>query len=257
MKSYMTHYWKGSFMPHDAGIIKWIAIQGNSISLFFFSSYGLLQYTLLVIFIIGIFKLFLNFRIQYTSFLYKITSIYILAILVQISLSAFQLYPFSDRLFLWIAPGIYLILGIGLMEINDWLCKIRPKAKNLIYIVPFSAIVLFFTYISNKSNDIITLNNYLNSKTEHILLTRKAKSSIKNWLLMTKYEKEDFQKLKNSEILKEFSWKPGSVIVGRQSEKFGHSDKKSPPEPVIMELIQSNNAKLIQRVNGYAIYKLK
>jgi len=260
-KAYMTNYWQDSFLPLNLEIFEWIALQGNAISYFFFSSYTFLQFPLLLIFIIGLINLFKKDFLNLNKNLNKIFFIYIMAIFIQLILGALHLYPFSDRLFLWIAPSVFLILGFGINEMQVWSEKYitNKTASYFLYFPLLVAIILFSAYINPKSNDVISLNSEVNSlsHSEKIYLTPKAKNLIKDWLNMTGYRNQNIENLKNFSNFEKGIENSGDILIAQQSIKFGHKNRKSQPESIICELLQLDKIELVQRVNGYVVYKIK
>jgi len=260
MKNYMVNYWSGSFMPLDLSIFKWLAIQGKVIFIFFFSTYWFLGLPMLFLFLFGTYIAFQKRHQIHQKKIYEIIFLYIIAGIIHLLLSALKMYPFSDRLFLYLGPGIYLIIGVGLEYIHQktWIGWEYKLIQFLGLIIPITAIVLYGTYIPKKSNDVFGLIEFVNSTDESIVFTPKAKQNTLRWLEFTKYFDEDYS---NNNRIKEIKAVDDngnvSIVIGVQSEKFGHTIKYTTPEPEISRLIELNKIFLYSRIGGYAIYRYK
>ena len=114
MQHYMVNYWSGSFLPLDFSVIKWIAIQGKMIYFFFFSTYWFIGIPMLLIFLIGLLFVVKNRKKIFEDKPLGLITVYIIVVGIHLILSALKMYPFSDRLFLYLAPGIYFIVGYGI-----------------------------------------------------------------------------------------------------------------------------------------------
>jgi len=259
LKRYMVQYWDGSFMPLDFSIFKWIAIQGKVIYYFFFSTYWFVGLPMLLIFLFSIYFTFKKKHRIFQKSPFTLIVIYTFAAGIHLLLSALKMYPFSDRLFLYMAPGIYLLIGV----VIDQLIKktvvdynYRPEVI-MILLIPISAIALFFTYLPKKSNDVLELIEFVNSTNETIFFTPKAQRTAISWLKFSNYECQDV-----SRIIQSKSWdttysSTPDLIIAVQSKKFGHKIKYTSTEPIIAKLIVQNNIVLCHRVNGYVIYEFK
>ncbi len=260
MKNYMVNYWSGSFMPLNLSIFKWLAIQGKVIFIFFFSTYWFVGLPMLFLFLFGIYIAFQKRHQIHQKKILGIILLYIIAVIIHLFLSALNMYPFSDRLFLYLAPGIYLIIGVALEHINQkaWFGWEYKLIQFFGLIIPISAIVLYGTYLPKKSNDVYGLIEFVNSTDESIVFTPKAKQNTLRWLEFTKYFDQDYS---NNNRIKEI--KAGDdygnvcIVIGVQSEKFGHTIKYTTPEPEITRLIELNKIFLYSRIGGYAIYRYK
>lgn len=259
LKDYMIGYWSGAFMPMDITIFKWLAIQGKVLMIFFFSTYWSLGISLLLFFLFSIFIIFRDTPRVDQSNLLRIIFIYIITAFIHLSLSAIKIYPFSDRLFLYLAPGIYLMLGYGILELHKNLKKKSfGKVKYLgILIVLSFTVILYFTYHARKTNDVISLMKFINSTEHTIAFTSKAKKTGIKWLDFTQYNYVDNYKLVRANEFDLNNYFQPDLLVAVQSLKFGHKEKFTTPEPIIEQLLSQNKIYLYYRVGGYAIYKNK
>jgi len=259
MKNYMVHYWNGSFIPLDLSIFKWVALQGKVIYVFFFSTYWFIGFSMLVFFLFSIYVVVLKKSQIFQKSIYGIISIYIITVFIHLLLSALEMYPFSDRLFLYLAPGIYLIIGVGIEQINrQILISWNPRLIQFIsLIIPISAIMLYFTYLPGKANDVYALLEYVNSMDNTVVYTPTAKQRTLKWLEFTKYHDKDYSKLFKAKENGYNNSGTGDLLITVQSEKFGHTIKYSTPEPEIVQLLAQDKIVLYHRIEGYAIYKFK
>lgn len=260
MKNYMVNYWSGSFMPLDLSIFKWLAIQGKVIFIFFFSTYWFIGIPMLLLFIFSTYVTLQKRHQIYQNKIHGIILLYIIGVTIHLFLSALKMYPFSDRLFLYLAPGIYLIIGVGLEYIHQktWIGWEFKLIRFLGLIIPISAIVLYGTYMPIKSNDVYGLIEFVNTTDESVVFTPKAKQNTLRWLEFTKYFDQDFSKNNRiKEINEGVDNGNVSIVIGVQSEKFGHTIKYTTPEPEITQLIELDKIFLYYRIEGYAIYKYK
>lgn len=257
LKSYMVNYWNEAFMPRDLSIFKWLAIQAKGIYIFFFSTYWFIGLAMLSLFLFSLFQIMVNWRNIFRDNLLGIVSIYIVSVCIHLVLSAFKMYPFSDRLFLYLAPGIYLIIGFGIEQIRRQ-CLLKRK-RNLIFLsglaIHFFAIISYFTYMPEKKNDVVGLMEFVNSTDKSIALTPKAKYTIFRWLEFTGYDHRDPSKLVDSKVIDEDTG--ADLLIAIQSEKFGHSTKYTSPEAEVLSLLAMNKIVFYNRIDGFVIYIYK
>lgn len=259
MKNYMVAYWEGSFMPTDFSMFKWFAIQAKVITLFFFSTYWIVGIPLLILFFISLNLFFLNKRAIFQNHLYIIITLYLITVLIHISLSGLSMYPFSDRLFLYLAPGIYLILGFGFERIiKNEKFEQDQKWKKLIFLgIPACSIFLYFTYLPRKANDVASIITYVNSTENTVNFTPYAQQRIIRWIDFTGINDRNFSERFHSIELPGKNKETSELLIAVQSEKFGHRLKYSNPEPEISKLLADEKIVLFRRINGYAVYRYK
>ncbi len=259
MKNFMVNYWHGSFMPLDLSIFKWLALQGKVTYFFFFSTYWFIGLPMLILFLYGIYIIFLKKQQIFQKRIYGIISLYMITVLIHIFLSALKMYPFSDRLFLYLAPGIYLLFGVGIEHFykQTWIGWKHRLIQFLSIIIPISAIVLYSTYLPKKPNDVNGLLEFINSTNKTIVFTTKAKQLTLEWLEFTKYYDQDNSKLIQIKENGKVDNVTVDLLIAVQSEKFGHTLKYSIPEPGIAKLLAEDKIVFSHRINGYAVYRYK
>lgn len=258
MRNYMTAYWSTAFVPLDFSVFKWFAIQARVITLFLFSSYLLVGVPLFLGLFVGIIFIFKNIRCLFQNKILGVIAVYWITVVIHLALSSFKIYPFSDRLFLYLVPGFYLTLGYGIMEVNKRIGNSR-YGKISFYsflMVTISAIILNFSYLPQKENDVLALMRFTHTTNKKIVFTSKAKILSSEWLEFTKYDKLESNNLIEAEEIGE-TRSPGNLIIAVQSRKFGHTSKMTTPEPLIQELLVQDKIVFHKRVGGYAIYKVK
>lgn len=257
MKNYMVGYWSGAFMPTDLSIFKWLAIQAKVLTLFFFSTYWLIGFPIFLLFLLSLFFIVKLRKYIYQNRLRIIILIYILTALVHLILSVIKLYPFSDRLFLYLAPGIYLILGSGIMQLYKesrtgffWKKVFYSSLVILVFMI-----FLYFSYLPRRENDVASLLKFVNSKDQTFAFTPKAKQTCMRWLEFTQYYSDSNRHFKPVEFHLNMK-SQADFLIAIQSGKFGHTEKMTTPEPIIQELIAQDKILLYHRVGGYVIYKI-
>ena len=262
LKAYMVNYWSGSFIPINIGVLKWIAIQGKGIYLFFFSSYAIIGIPMLIIFLFGLLSIFYRIKKEKdSSFIKKIIFIYLIAIAMHLFLSAIKLYPFSDRIYLYMAPLILFVFAEGFQFIiNNTLKKLKRKSSQIYtYLLPILLLITYITYLPFQDNHVLGLINYFNNnKSQQIFLTERSNSTISNWIEFTQYPISG-QLVENTIVLDTINLdeiNSKDLILSRQSHKFGHKEKSSEPEQILQYLISNKKIKTKYKIDGYTLYEV-
>ena len=177
----------------------------------------------------------------FTNKIHAIISIYTLVIITHLSLSALKMYPFSDRLFLYMTPVILLILGVGIRFVIQLLSsKYNKNSKWFIITFPVLAIASYILYFPYQDNHILELEkNLISVKKGEIYFTKKSSNTISNWIEFTNYPIAQYEQNGSQIISLEniYTLKKGDVIVSNHHEKIGYSKKKGPSEKVIKVLL--------------------
>lgn len=259
LKNYMVNYWSAAFMPLDFGIVKWLAIQAKVLMIFFFSTYWFLGLPMLLLFLYGAFIIVKRKKELFQHEHFVIILIFTFTALIHVLLSALKIYPFSDRLFLYLAPVIYLIIGIGIQQLNKkkYSGLNNRIAKSVSLIIPICAIVFYLTYLPSRSNNVYDLIKFVNSTDGIFVLTPKAKQLTQEWMEFTQYDEQDIVKLVQFNELQGSNETQGNFIIAVQGRKFGHKVKLSTQEPVITKLEEKGKIALYRRFDGYSIYIIK
>ncbi len=259
IKTYMTGYWSEAFMPTDLSILPWIALQAKVIMIFFFSTYWVTGLVLLLVFLAGLYTTFEKRQQTFKRELLSIILIYITAGFIHILFSGLKMYPFSDRLLLYLAPGIYLILGFGILELIEYLKKWKfwKMGKYVLFLLICGNIFLFFTYFPKKTNDVVALKKFINSVDGQVAFTSRAEQLCSNWIEFTQYHNSDPSQTKNVVRSDVDVFSETNFLIAVQNIKFGHKGKLTTPEPIVNELLAQDKILLYDRLGGFAIYKVK
>lgn len=259
MQSYMVYYWNSQFLPLDTGVFEWIAIQGFKIFFFFYSTYYLIGGIMLIFLMLGFYSFILKQKNRTHEKLHKIMLIYSVGILIHLILSSLKLYPFSDRLYLYMAPFILLLLGEGIIFSKIYILKkTKFKLKSItLYLFPLILFVSYLTYLPFKGNDILSIIKHPKiDESEHILITEEANRYFMEWFNFTQYEPGN--KLKEKIVLFNLkNYKSQDLIISRQVHKFGHLEKTGDPEEEIKDLILKEKIYPIKKFDGFTLYKFK
>lgn len=258
MKTFMIGYWAEAFMPTDLTFFKWIALQAQAIMLFFFSTYWVTGLVLLLLFPLGLFRTYKKRQQLFDDELLNVIVIYTLAGFVHVIFSAFRMYPFSDRLLLYLAPGIYFVLGCGIIELREYLQKLEFRKIGREGLVLFISgnIMLFFTYLPRKTNDVVGLVKFIKVTEQPVVFTLRAERLCFKWLDFTQLDL-DFLQIKKV-VRRNFDGSTdANFLIAVQNEKFGHKRKLTTPEPVVRDLIAKDEIRLYGKVGGFAIYEYK
>lgn len=252
-KNYMTDYWEAWFAPLNMNIFWWIAVQFYRLTYFLFSTYiaiGMVMFLGLILSIPFVFR-----KSNIDKEIYRFLKIYTIAICIHLILSTLRLYPFSDRLYLYIAPFVLYLSYYGLEEFFKYL-RFNKIQVNLIMVL-FTIILLSLnmTYINYKENDIrslsIKLEPYKNYK---LYRTSRADNLINEWVVFTKYAdlSQEFLRSKNQTDLSKLKSK--DLIISRVYKKFGHESRTNRIEDTLQNLLNSKKLKKIIEVDGYNVY---
>lgn len=251
-KEYMVNYWEAWFVPLDKNIIWWIAVQFFRIMYFFYSTYLVVGIVMLVGFI---FSFSLIFRKTTTYKNIYFLKIYGITICVHLFLSSLQLYPFSDRLYLYIAP---FVLYLGFYGMIDFLKFLKFKIKQIKIIIVLFTLVLLglnMSYINYKENDIRALNEKLEAFSDHqIYRTSRANKFINQWVKFTKYSNLNKGLIVSENHTDLSCLKPSDIVISRVHKKFGHSLRTNKIEDTLQVLLANRKTKKIIAVDGYNVY---
>lgn len=251
LRDYMQTYWAEAFIPLNSEIFYWSLSRIKGLGFYFLTSYLVIDLLLLAIIFIGLLSMFYQEKDDFINF---IQQNYLLIIFIHLTLSLLKLYPFSDRLYLYLAPFLYLSLVKGLMICFQFLTYNFSFIKEkFLYYSSYSLIVVLIIQIPYRDNDILNILVEKENDSE-IYLTQKSHESITLWLeLITNKEVQDF--LDNSKILNlAIKMDKNSLIISRQHIKYGHQKRTSEPERNVQHLLNQNRIKLFKTLNGYKIY---
>lgn len=243
LQIFMQDYWKNSFIPLDSSILRYSAYFIHGLSVYFFSSYHLLGYLLVVFYLIILWSLrSLIFKSAHAHFL-------VCGFCIHLLLNILHFYPLSNRLYLYLA--VFMILPISVYLDRDW-----GSRKNWILILTVVVFISWISYTPYRENDVLKLTRNLEKyASKSIFFTTRAYHEISRWYEFTDMEKpRSFTNLENKDFRRISTDK---IIVSRVHHKFGHEEKTSKEEMNIAILFKDKKVELIQKVDGYNIYRTK
>lgn len=246
LREYMVNYWSGSFIPINGNIFKYLLYTIHGLWIFIFNAFevwGLLLMLLMVSFL-------LFFKRENILFKQEIALLFYI-LLVHLTLNIFHLYPFSDRLYLYLSPLFLLVLGSSIASISN-LKTIKNYFSTLN--ISMSAITLFLysLYIPCNDNDVFGLYNKLNNLDgKTIYLTEKSMSCVESFNEFTdnKFTSKKVFSLMDPKLEK------SKYLVSRVGKKIKRN-VTSPEEIIVQNLIQLKKINKIDSVNGYNIYEI-
>ena len=250
-KEFMTTYWSFWFVPLNEKIFWWIGVQGYRMTFFFYSSYLLLGLIMLVGFLFGCYSMFRKGN-KINLFFIKI---FFVAIAVHLILSTLQLYPFSDRLYLYMAPIVLYVAIYGLFFLLTSLnLKENYAGISLLF---FSSVVLLFnmSYINYKENDIVALSDQLRYfDNQKVYRTSRADPFINKWVEFTQFPELSKGLISSRSRTKFDSIKKNDLVISRRYKNFGHKFRPVKIEDSLKNFLTKRENKKVISVDGYDIY---
>lgn len=248
LKNFMVTYWSDSFIPLNFQIFEYTVYLVHQFWIYFYNAYEIWG-----VFLMVITASILTSVIKRKSFIFK-THIYLLAciLLVHTVLNILQLYPLSDRLFLYMAPFFILLLGAAL----DALAKQRwLSGKSLLIIGSLTVINtgLYFSYLPFKNNDVVQLYKTIEQLPDGntVYLSPKASKFIERFNDFVDYE----FKCDCSLISLDNDLLAAQYIVSKVHQKV-KPNRTSAEEWKIRQLVKNIKIKQIDQVAGYNIYSI-
>lgn len=245
-KSFMVNYWSDSFIPLNGNIFKYIM----------YTTHGLWIYLLNAFEIWGVFLMLLMtpFFIYFKKkeILFKQEILLLLSILtVHLVLNIFHLYPFSDRLYLYLSPLFLLVLGSSISLISE-IKKIKKHFSTLIIITSVITLFLYALYTPYSDNDLVALYANLDKlKEKTVYVSEKSMNCIRDFDEFTDNKfKTDY-----TLVLIDSKLEKSKFLISRVSKKI-KMNVTSPEENSIEKLIHLKKIKKIKSVNGYNIYEI-
>lgn len=246
-KSYMVNYWTDSFIPLNGGVFKYIVYTIHGLWIYLlnaFEIWGILLMLLMVPFFVYIKKKELLFK-QEIFLLFSI-------LMVHLILNIFHLYPFSDRLYLYLALLFVLILGSSISVLFE-IKKIKKYFSKFIVTISIITLFLYSLYTPYSDNDVAKLYSNLNELgTKKVYVTEKSMGCIQSFNGFTDNE---FNQGYTFEII-DSKLEKSKYIISRVSKKI-KLKVTSPEEESIQNLINQNLIIKINSVNGYNIFQIR
>lgn len=246
LQAYMTQYWSSTFIPLNSLIFKYLLFTIHGLWIFIFNSFEI--WGLFMMLLIVPFFIFLKKQLLFREEILLLFCV----VLVHLILNIFQMYPFSDRLYLYIAPFFILILGSSLATISDF-TRIKNHFQKLYVLISIITLFLYSLYTPGNDNNVYLLYNKLNDlDTNEIYVTEKSKNNINSFNKFT-----DNKFMIDKKILPlDSKLDRSNYIVSRVAKKIKMNVTAS-EELEIQDLIYSKKIKKIDCVNGYNIYEIK
>lgn len=247
MKSFMVNYWANSFILLDGGIFKYLIYTIHGLWVYLlnaFEIWGLFLMLLMIPFFVYLKKKELLFK-QEIFLLFSI-------LLVHLILNIFHLYPFSDRLYLYLAPLFVLILGSSISVFFE-IKKIKKYFSVFIVTISMVTLFLYSLYTPYSDNDVVSLYEKLNElETETVYVTEKSMDCIKNF---NEFTDNEFNRGNTFKIIDE-NLEESEYIISRVSKKI-KLNVSSPEEEIVQNLINQKKIVKINSVNGYNIFQIR
>jgi len=244
MKSYMVNYWNDSFIPLDLSIFKYLIYTVHGLWIFLLNSFEIWGIFLMLLMI----PFFLNLKNK--NLLFKQEILLLFSILfVHLVLNICQLYPFSDRLYLYLSPLFLLILGSSISKLIEY--EVFKKKSNIfLVIISITTLSLYMAYTPSNDNDVVKLySKLINLEEKNIYLTEKSMECINSF---NDFTDDEFKKKIIFEPL-DLSLQKSKYIVSRVGKKIKYN-VSSPEEEIIQNLINKEKIVKLNSVNGYNIY---
>jgi hypothetical protein len=247
LKSYMTHYWSNTFIPMNSTIFNYLLYTIHGLWIFIFNAFevwGLFLMTLMIPFFIFLNKKEILFK-QEILLLFYVS-------LVHFILNLFQIYPFSDRLYLYIIPLFILILGSSINTLSNFKI-IKMHFQKGYVLISIITLILYSFYTPYNDNDVYGIyKKATDLKQKTIYATTK---SLKSTKAFDEFTDKKF-KNKNTFIAMDTKLEKSRYLVSRVAKKI-KMNVTSEEEAIIQDLIRIKKIKKIDTVNGFNIYEIK
>jgi hypothetical protein len=244
VKVFMQEYWANSFIPLNASILKYTLYFCNGIIVYFISSYVFLGLLIVIIAFLGLICSFSIKRIH-TSNKFLIAGVFF-----HVVLNVLHYYPLSDRLYLYLALPIYLILSKGLNAAYDKTS--RNWQKLGLYSATIALFVGYLSYLPYRENDVYSLFAELYQlKSKKVFYSSKTFNTVSDFNRFTDYKLVHFWGDSMTESAQ------GGLYVSRVHHKYGHEEKTATEEPQTLKLIKNGRLNLVHKVDGYNIYEMR
>nr|WP_294785953.1 hypothetical protein [uncultured Flavobacterium sp.] len=247
LKAYMTNYWSNSFVPLDSSILKYFLLTIHGLWIFILNAFEFWGVFMMVLMI----PFFVFLRKKQVKFIEEI-SLLSCVVLIHLVLNIFQMYPFSDRLYLYIAPFLILILGSSI-EIISGFRIIKKHFQKIYLLISIITLLLYSLYTPATDNNVSMLYKKLNNlDSSNIYVTKKSQGTIDSFNNFTDNKFPIHKKI----VLLDSQLDKSNYIVSRVTKKIKWNATSS-EETVIDSLISLKKLQKIDFVNGYNIYQIR
>ena len=246
LKKFMDLYWQDFFIPINENIGKYLMVTFHAMWIYMlnaFEIWGAFLFLIICSFL---------FFVQKKTIVFRSEIMLLLCILVvHLLLNVLKIYPFSDRLYLYILPLLLLILGSNIIEILKYFCLEKLKVLS-ISILTTVTIFLYVLYFPNNDNCVLELNRIINKNhISTIYCTQKAADCINNMNKFIDFEFESKVKI----LQLDTNLNNSNYLISRVGKKIKRGIT-SPPEPEIADLLAKNRLRIWKQLNGYNIYQI-
>jgi hypothetical protein len=174
-----------------------------------------------------------------------------IVLIIHLLFNLFHLYPFTERLYLYLSPLFVLTLGSSLERISNFKI-IKTYFSKVYFLITITTIFLYSLYNPCNDNDVYGLyKKFQKLDVKTIYATEK---SIYNF--------NSFDAFTDNEFKHNFSFIPvdknlekSKYLISRVSKKI-KMNSTSPEESFVENLIQINKVKKVDQVNGFNIYEI-
>ena len=246
LKEYMVDYWSSSFIPLNENILKYLLYTIHGLWIFIFNAFEVWGMFLMILMV----SFFIFFRSGNVLFKQEIKLLFYV-LLVHLILNIFHLYPFSDRLYLYLSVLLLLVLASSTSSILN-LNFLKNYFLQLNILISVITLFLYSFYIPYKENDVFGLYNKLKHlKGTTIYLTEKSMDCVVSF---NEFTDNEFTTEKVFSLIDK-KLDNSKYIVSRVHKKI-KMNSTSPEEITIQNLILKNKIRKIDSVNGYNIYEV-
>jgi hypothetical protein len=246
LKTYMTKYWVNTFIPIDSTIFNYLLYTIHGLWIFIFNAFevwGIFLIALMIPFFIFLNKKEILFK-QEILLLFYVS-------LVHLILNLFHIYPFSDRLYLYITPLFILILGSSINTLSNFKI-IKTNFQKGYVLISIITSILYSLYTPSDDNDVYGLYKKTNDlKLKTFYATNRSLENLKAFDEFT----ENKFKNKNTFIAVDSKLEKSKYLVSRVAKKI-KMNITAEEEPMVQYLIRIKKIKKIDCVNGYNIYEI-
>lgn len=246
LKEYMQVYWDSSFIPFNRDVFHYLIYMIHGLWIFIFNSFEIIGFFLMLL-MVSFFVFCRKKQILFKEEIFLLFSI----LFVHLFLNVLHMYPFSDRLYLYLSPLFLLVLGSSLNFYSKFEI-IKKYFKPLVVVISFILLMSYFLYLPANDNDVVSLNKKLSElNVDRIYVSKKCKGCIEGFNQFTENKFVTSTDL----ILLDKTLDKSNFIVSRVAKKL-KMGVSSLEEKEVQGLVDAKKIVMIDAVNGYNIYKV-
>jgi hypothetical protein len=248
VKEFMMEYWKENFIPFNTSIFNYTLALLQGFIVYFYNAWLWAGMALFIVTGLGIYHMIRN----KVEILFKNEILVLMSILfVHLVLNGLHMYPFSDRLYLYLAPLFTLLAGVLINSDNSRFLKLRIYLSYSLVIV---LIYGFLKYLPYKENSILAVYKYVeNENIEKVYVSPRTAEEVLSFNDFTdNYFEKDILLLNADSNLYN-----SSILISRVHRKIRAEWKTAPEEKSTLLLLEKGKIALKKRVNGYNIYSVQ